>query len=46
VNELIAHCRDNLAKYKVPARIELVDALPKTSVNKTDKHALRARAAA
>ncbi len=44
VGELLAHCRDNLAKYKVPARLELLDALPKTSVNKTDKRALRARA--
>jgi long-chain acyl-CoA synthetase len=45
VDELLAHCRDNLAKYKAPARLELLDALPKTSVNKTDKRALKARAA-
>ena len=41
---LLAHCAANLAKYKVPATLELVDALPKTSVSKTDKQALRARA--
>ena len=46
VAELLAHCRDNLAKYKAPARIELVDALPKTSVAKTDKKTLRQWAAA
>jgi long-chain acyl-CoA synthetase len=40
---LVAHCSDNLARYKVPARIELVEALPKTSANKTDKNALKAR---
>ena len=40
-DELLAHCRENLARYKVPARIEIVDALPKTSVAKTDKNALR-----
>ena len=44
--ELLAHCRTRLAKYKVPARLCLVGALPKTSVNKTDKNALRQLAAA
>jgi long-chain acyl-CoA synthetase len=43
--ELMAHCRANLARYKVPARIRIVEALPKTSVAKTDKQALRQRAA-
>lgn len=41
---LLAHCAGNLAKYKVPVSIEVLDALPKTTVNKTDKVALRARA--
>lgn len=46
-DELIAHCAENLAKYKVPVAISIVDTLPKTGVNKTDKKALRewARAA-
>ena len=44
-DELIAHCAANLAKYKVPASIAIVDALPKTTVNKTDKKALKALAA-
>lgn len=39
--ELSAHCRANLARYKVPARIRIVEALPKTSVAKIDKNALR-----
>ncbi len=39
--QLLAHCRANLARYKVPARIHLVDSLPKTSVAKIDKNALR-----
>ena len=43
--ELLAHCAANLAKYKVPASIAIVDALPKTTVNKTDKKALKALAA-
>jgi long-chain acyl-CoA synthetase len=41
---LIDYCAANLAKYKVPATLELLAALPKTSVSKTDKQALRARA--
>jgi long-chain acyl-CoA synthetase len=40
-DELLAHCRANLARYKVPARIRIVEALPKTSVAKTDKKTLR-----
>lgn len=43
---LIAHCAANLARYKAPARIEIVDALPKTSANKTDKSMLRCVASA
>ena len=43
--ELLAHCRANLARYKVPARIRILDALPRTSVAKTDKNTLRQWAA-
>jgi acyl-CoA synthetase (AMP-forming)/AMP-acid ligase II len=35
------HCEQNLAKYKRPLSIDIVDARPKTTVNKTDKNALR-----
>jgi long-chain acyl-CoA synthetase len=41
-DELQAHCAENLVKYKCPARISLVDRLPKTPVNKIDKKALQA----
>ena len=44
VEELLAHCAQNLAKYKVPVSITMVDALPKTGVNKTDKKVLREQA--
>lgn len=37
-----AHCAANLVRYKQPARIEIVAALPRTSVGKVDKPALRA----
>lgn len=41
--ELLEHCRRNLARYKVPSSIALLDSLPKTAMNKTDRQALRAR---
>ena len=38
---LIAHCRQQLAAYKVPHRIEFHDDLPKTNVGKILRRALR-----
>jgi acyl-CoA synthetase (AMP-forming)/AMP-acid ligase II len=40
---LRAWCRDRLADYKAPDRLELVDDLPITSMLKVDKRALAAR---
>jgi len=37
---LRAHCRAALADYKAPDRLEIIDALPLTSVGKVDKRAL------
>jgi len=45
-NDLIDHCKKNLAPYKVPSQIYLVDALPRTTVGKIDKLALRERLSA
>lgn len=42
---LAAHCAANLARYKLPSAFHLLDALPRTSVNKPDRQLLRARAA-
>lgn len=39
--ELIQYCRDNLAAYKVPKRIEFRDALPKSNVGKILRRELR-----
>ncbi len=39
--DLIDFCRDRLAAYKVPSRIDFVDELPKTGSGKIDKKALR-----
>jgi acyl-CoA synthetase (AMP-forming)/AMP-acid ligase II len=40
---LLAWCRDNMANYKVPRRIEFVDALPTNAAGKVQKFALRGR---
>jgi HIP---CoA ligase len=39
--ELLAWCREQMANYKVPRSIELVDALPLTASGKVMKHELR-----
>ena len=46
VNEklLMDHCAANLVRYKVPASIEVVAELPKTSVGKLDKVSLKSMA--
>jgi long-chain acyl-CoA synthetase len=43
LDELIARCRENLTKIKVPVAIHVLDALPKNPVGKVDKPTLRAR---
>jgi long-chain acyl-CoA synthetase len=45
-DDLITHCKANLARYKVPSRILLVDTLPRTTIGKIDRVALRQRLAA
>ncbi len=45
-DDLVAHCKANLARYKVPAKIYLVSELPRTTVGKIDRIALRQRLAA
>ncbi|MFQ5558546.1 MAG: hypothetical protein ACE5GB_13705, partial [Acidimicrobiales bacterium] len=39
--DLIAFCRDRLAGYKRPRRIELVSELPKTATGKIQRYRLR-----
>jgi len=41
---IIAWCRDQMANYKVPRVVELVDELPINATGKVVKHQLRARA--
>ena len=41
-----AHCRESMAAYKRPRRIEVVDELPKTATGKVQRFALRERLAA
>ena len=42
---IIAWCRDNMANYKVPRRVALVDALPVNATGKVTKFVLREQAA-
>ena len=44
-DELIAHCRDHLARFKCPRHI-VFEALPKTSTGKIQKFVLREKASA
>ena len=41
--ELIAWCRENMANYKVPRYVELVESLPLNASNKVLKYELAAR---
>ena len=42
--EIIAFCRERMANFKVPRRVELVDALPMNATGKVLKYLLRERA--
>lgn len=39
-NELIAYCRERLAKYKIPKHFRFVEALPKNDAGKIDRKSL------
>ncbi|MCY1480081.1 3-[(3aS,4S,7aS)-7a-methyl-1,5-dioxo-octahydro-1H-inden-4-yl]propanoyl:CoA ligase [compost metagenome] len=40
---VIAHCKAQLAGYKVPRQVRFLDALPRTPSGKVEKHKLRAK---
>jgi len=40
-NELIAHCRNHLTGYKIPRHVEFRSELPKSSIGKVLRRALR-----
>jgi acyl-CoA synthetase (AMP-forming)/AMP-acid ligase II len=44
--EILAWCRDEIANYKVPRAVEIVDELPLNATGKVEKNMLRDRAAA
>jgi malonyl-CoA/methylmalonyl-CoA synthetase len=39
--QLVEHCRDQLASYKKPRRVFVVDSLPRNALGKVQKHVLR-----
>ena len=41
--EVIAHCRTQLANFRVPKRVHLIDELPRNSMGKVQKNVLRDR---
>jgi len=43
-DEIIAYCRERLAKYKVPRKVEFIKELPKTPVGKVLRRVLREEA--
>jgi acyl-CoA synthetase (AMP-forming)/AMP-acid ligase II len=43
--EVIAWCREQMANYKVPRSVEVVDSLPLNATGKVLKYVLRERAA-
>ncbi len=43
VEELQDYCRQSLVKYKIPTKVEFVEALPRSGVGKINKLALKAR---
>jgi fatty-acyl-CoA synthase len=42
--DVISHCRTRVARFKAPATIEFVQAIPRTATGKIQKHLLRERA--
>jgi long-chain acyl-CoA synthetase len=42
---IVAYCRDNIAAYKVPARVDIVTELPKSATGKILKRILREKSA-
>jgi acyl-CoA synthetase (AMP-forming)/AMP-acid ligase II len=43
-DDVVAWCRANMANYKVPRAVEIVDALPMNATGKVTKFVLRERA--
>jgi malonyl-CoA/methylmalonyl-CoA synthetase len=42
-DDVIAHCKTQLANFKVPKRVEVMDALPRNAMGKVQKNLLRER---
>ena len=46
INQVIAHCKQQLTSYKVPKQVEVRDELPKSPVGKVLRKDLKAQVAA
>ncbi len=46
IEEIMVFCKENMAPYKVPKRIEIIEQIPLTPIGKIDKKRLRAALAA
>jgi len=42
-DQVLAHCAENLARYKLPRTVEFIDALPRNATGKVHKPTLRER---
>jgi acyl-CoA synthetase (AMP-forming)/AMP-acid ligase II len=40
-DEMIAHCKERLARYKAPTSVEFRDSIPRTATGKVQKFKLR-----
>jgi malonyl-CoA/methylmalonyl-CoA synthetase len=43
VDEVISHCKKQLANFKVPKRVEVIESLPRNAMGKVQKNLLRER---
>jgi len=42
-DQVLAHCAENLARFKLPRTVEFIDALPRNATGKVHKPTLRER---
>ena len=43
IDAIISHCKKQLANFKIPKRVEVIDSLPRNAMGKVQKNLLRER---